>query len=189
MKLKVKFEMPFIKAARMRPKQCDMLRNYISGARIGEHLNFVGYGVMEYDQREHWSATVSVDDTYSRGQVNCMIYDLLPTKYLKGLFNEEPVYNKLIIFQQGNKKDFMLWNAVLFNTKTEKFIHLHTLSQETEMDFDDLVQHIWYVITHHAPNQRERFIEMYGIDGFPTKRSYEEYDKALYEWKSKKMFE
>ena len=188
-KLKVRFEMPFVNAVRMRPKQCDCLKHYISHARLCEHLKFVGYGVINYEDKAHWSAEVDVEETYSRGQVNCLVYDMLPTKYMRGLLNEDPVYNKLIIFQQGKRKDLMLWSFVMFNTETGKFIQCHTISQEYEMDFDDLAHNIWYIISHHAPNQRQYFIDKYGIDGFPTVRSCKEYDKALYNWKSKKLFE
>ena len=108
-------------------KNAMVLCSAISQSRIGDGLRFLNYGIITFNDHKNAFPHIEEVEHFTRGRINCIIYDVLNNEY----------YNKLFIYKT-DVKDYDSYGFVLYSTETGKVAHTWCIDQL----YDILIQHI-----------------------------------------------
>lgn len=123
----------------IKPKQAELLIDYIKGSALCYDMKFSDYGVIEFGENDkqlkHPYITV-YDNASSSHKINCLIYDLAYTPRNYGL------YDKLFIYYCDYPK-FDYYGYVMLNEETGK------VSQTFYVDaaYDNLIRSLKYSLS------------------------------------------
>lgn len=108
-------------------KNTMVLCSAINQSRLGDSLRFLNYGTIIFKDHKNAFPYIEEVEHFTRGKINCIIYDVLNNEY----------YNKLFIYKT-DVKNYDSYGFVLYSTETGKVAHTWGIDQL----YDILIQHI-----------------------------------------------
>lgn len=148
-KYNLKFIFSYIECNNFKEKDLILLRNFISGCRLGREIKFSHYANVTFDEndKKHDFPIVTEIESFTRGKTNGIVFDMENTSLNNGVFTKCFVYQTL--FNNSGA-----YGYILFNDETNEITH----SFNIEYDANELVKHIYTSIT--SINKRPMLKEM-----------------------------
>ena len=180
-------DIPYLEFDTYKEKSALSLQLLIKGSRISEHISFCGYGTADFVTTNHQEVKVEITDTFKRGKTNCIIYNLIPTKYNPGIFDKVFIYYSVT----GNST---FYGYVLYNTKTKKHSHKYCIDYADDV----LVRYIMGSLTFlpqmkiygYYIEQDKRLREFKGqANKLLTISDYDKMKKEYEEWEMKELYD
>ena len=134
----LKFLFSYIECNNFKEKELVLLKNFISGARLGREIKFNSYATITFNEtdKKHDFPIVTELESFTRGKTNAIVFDMENTVLNDGVFTKCVIYQTLC-------KNEGCFGYVLFNEETGKSTH----SFNIEFDTNELVKHIYKSIT------------------------------------------
>lgn len=148
-KYNLKFIFSYIECNNFKEKELILLRNFVSGCRLGREIKFSHYANVTFDENDtkHDFPIVTEIESFTRGKTNGIVFDMENTSLNNGVFTKCFVYQTL--FNNSGA-----YGYILFNDETNEITH----SFNIEYDANELVKHIYTSIT--SINKRPMLKEM-----------------------------
>lgn len=145
----LKFIFSYIECNNFKEKDLILLRNFISGCRLGREIKFSHYANVTFDEndKKHDFPIVTEIESFTRGKTNGVVFDMENTSLNNGVFTKCFIYQTL--FNNSGA-----YGYILFNDETNEITH----SFNIEYDANELVKHIYTSIT--SINKRPMLKEM-----------------------------
>jgi hypothetical protein len=145
----LKFIFSYIECNNFKEKDLILLRNFISGCRLGREIKFSHYANVTFDEndKKHDFPIVTEIESFTRGKTNGIVFDMENTSLNNGVFTKCFIYQTL--FNNSGA-----YGYILFNDETNEITH----SFNIEYDANELVKHIYTSIT--SINKRPMLKEM-----------------------------
>lgn len=130
----LKFIFSYIECDYFKEKELILLRNFISGARLGKELKFDTYASVSFneDDRRHDLPIVTEMESFTRTKINGVLFNMEESSLNNG------VYNKCLIYQTVTKNGGA-YGYVFFNSETGAQTHQFNI----EYDLNSLIKHIY----------------------------------------------
>lgn len=134
----LKFLFSYIECNNFKEKELLLLRNFISGCRLGREIKFSHYATVTFDEndKKHDFPIVTEIENFTRGRTNGIIFNMENTSLNNGVFTKCFVYQTL--FHNNGA-----YGYILFNDETGESTHTFNI----EYDANELVKHIYQSIT------------------------------------------
>ena len=128
-------------ADQIKQKDVEIFKNIVGGSRLGALVKFSGYGALEFNDNLRKNVTITENDKYLRGKINCVCYDVLDSPWTS--FNGPKKYDKLFVYCSAASKNNGFFHYCLYNSKTGLLLHKANLI----FGNDYAVQHIYESLT------------------------------------------
>jgi hypothetical protein len=115
-----------------------LIKNFISGARLGREIKFDTYATITFDENDkrHDFPIVTELESFTRGKTNGIIFNMENTSLNEGVFTKCVIYQTLC-------KNEGSYGYILFNEETGQSTH----SFNIEFDTNELIKHIYKSIS------------------------------------------
>lgn len=116
----LKFNFNYINCSKFKEKELIILRNIISGSRIGQNFYFYKYANISFDEsdKKHEYPIVSELDNFGRSKTNGIIFKI-----------SNNIYNRCLIYQTSSK-ECSFYGYIIYNTETGEYSHNYNLEYE-----------------------------------------------------------
>ena len=148
-KYNLMFIFSYIECNNFKEKDLILLRNFISGCRLGREIKFSHYANVTFDENDtkHDFPIITEIESFTRGKTNGIVFDMENTSLNNSVFTKCFIYQTL--FNNSGA-----YGYILFNDETNESTH----SFNIEYDANELVKHIYTSIT--SINKRPILNEM-----------------------------
>lgn len=132
----LKFNFNYINCNKFKEKELLVLRNIISGSRVGQNFYFYKYANVSFDEQDykHEYPIVSELDNFGRSKTNSIIFKI-----------SNNLYNRCLIYQTGSK-ECSFYGYIIYNTETGKYSHNYNLDYE----INSLLKHINIILSMYG---------------------------------------